>query len=246
MFGLDILQPTPFDLRWRMFRISVRVHPLFWLVAILIGPGRPSDAVVWVLAFFVSVLVHEMGHAVTAKAYGWDPWVVLYGLGGLTFYQPSYRAVGRRIWVSFCGPLAGFLLAAAVWLLVLAHEGFESFDWYDVLVGPWNAAWPENELAHKLLVYLALINFWLNVLNLLPVYPLDGGQISRLFLSWLWPQEGGRWAAYLSIAVAAAVVVWALINGQIFLAVLFGLMAIQEINYLHGPKWGYYERRPGE
>jgi len=244
MFGLDILQPTPFDLRWRMFGVSVRVHPLFWLVAILIGPHRPQEGVVWVLAFFVSVLIHELGHAVSAKAFGWDPWVVLYGLGGLTFFQPSSRAVGRRVFIAFAGPLAGFLLAAAVWALVLGHEGVAGFEWFDLLRGPVGAAWPENEFARLLLFYLAFINFWLNVLNLLPVYPLDGGQISRLLLTWHWPRHGARWAAYLSIAVAAAVAVLGLVYEQIFLAVLFGLMAVQEINYLRGPKSGHYERRP--
>ncbi len=244
MFGFDILQPTPLDLRWRMFGIAVRVHPLFWLVAILIGPHRPWEGVIWVLAFFVSVLIHELGHAVLAKAFGWDPWVVLYGLGGLTFFQPQSRAVGARVGVAFAGPLAGFLLAAAVWALVLGHEGVADFEWADLLSGPVNPDWPESEFARQLLFYLGFINFWLNVLNLLPVYPLDGGQISRLLLSWRWPRQGARWSAYLSIAVAAAVAIWGLVYEQIFLAVLFGLMAVQEINSLQGPKWGYYERRP--
>jgi stage IV sporulation protein FB len=244
MFGFDLLQPTPLDLRWRMFGIPVRVQPFFWLVAILMGPGRPADGVIWVLAVFVSILIHEFGHALMAKRFGWDPWIVLYGFGGLCFFQPPRDAVWRRIAVALCGPLAGFILAGVVWAIMLANNDPSQFGWRDVLLGPRQAEWPENEQLHLLVVYLNYINVWWGLVNLLPVYPLDGGQISRVFLTWLNPRQGPRWSAYLSIAVAAGIVILALVYQHFFVAILFGLMAIQEINYLQGPRWGYYEKHP--
>ena len=67
MFGN--VTPTPFDLNFSLFGIPVRIHPFFWLVAILTGwnPYLPKLIVIWVACFFVSILVHEMGHALTAK-----------------------------------------------------------------------------------------------------------------------------------------------------------------------------------
>src|SRR5258708_4837336 len=67
-------QRSPADLNFRIFDIPVRVHPLFWVMSIFIG--YPSlrhgvaNLLVWVGCMFVSVLVHEMGHVVTARIFG--------------------------------------------------------------------------------------------------------------------------------------------------------------------------------
>jgi Zn-dependent protease len=213
----DFTQPTPFDLRWQMFGIRVRVHPFFWIMAILLGPRAPTEGIWWVLAVFVSILLHELGHALAAKAFGWWPSILLYSFGGLCYFQPSTTAVGRRIIVAFCGPLAGFLLAALIW------GGLQAAT-----------APPANEYLRRLLGYLLFINIWWGILNLLPVYPLDGGQISRIFLTWFSPWRGGQWASYLSVGVAALVVVYALSQSDYFLAILFGLLAFEEINRQRG------------
>jgi membrane-associated protease RseP (regulator of RpoE activity) len=216
----DVTQPTPLDLRWRMFGIPIRVHPLFWLVAILLGPMDPREGILWVVAVFVSILVHELGHALSARAFGWWPSILLYSFGGLTFYEPRFQTVGQRIVVLVCGPLAGFLLAGLI------------------LGGVYLGGWPSHEMLGSLLEYFLVINIAWGVMNLLPVFPLDGGQISRTVLTWLNPRRGGLWASYLSIAVAAAVVVAALIwLRSVYIAILFGLLAFQEISRLA------YERR---
>ena len=76
--------PTPFDLRWRLFGIAFRVHPSFWLFSVLFGymflrgapPGtRHADHLVfylalWVACTFVSILIHELGHVVMGRLFG--------------------------------------------------------------------------------------------------------------------------------------------------------------------------------
>lgn len=226
----DFTQPTPFDLRWQMFGIPVRVHPFFWIMAILLGPKEPTEGIWWVLAVFVSVLWHELGHALSAKAFGWWPSILLYSFGGLCYFQPSAAAVGRRIIVSVCGPLAGFIVAALIWGALLSTHGSETFTWRDLFDGPRRLTWPASWYLKLLVRFLLEINIWWGILNLLPVYPLDGGQISRTFLTWLSPWRGGQYASYLSVGVAALVVIYALIQGSIYLAILFGLLAFDEIN----------------
>src|SRR3954464_9130641 len=75
------------DLHFRVFGFPVRVHPLFWIVSLLMGlgsgPADPQRTLVWVAVVFVSVLLHELGHGSVQKFYGGHPWITLYSFGGL-------------------------------------------------------------------------------------------------------------------------------------------------------------------
>ena len=122
---------TPYDLNFSLFGIPVRVHPLFWLVTLLLGyelAAMPPRCLTWIIAVFSAILVHEMGHALAMRAYGFQPWITLYGMGGLTAYDQGYcvrleglGAAGtdpdlrwRVRWPAFCWPavlLAGLILA---------------------------------------------------------------------------------------------------------------------------------------
>ena len=66
----------------------------------------------WVVAVFLSVLVHEMGHALAIRALGVQPWITLYGMGGLTSHRGGRLPPKTQILVSLAGPAAGFALAA--------------------------------------------------------------------------------------------------------------------------------------
>src|SRR5205814_369500 len=121
--------------------------------------------VIWVVCVFFSILIHELGHALTAQAFGWPPHIVLYSFGGYASFTPTWgHTTGRSILVLFAGPGAGFLFYAVIrgveQLLILKH----------VELGP------DGYIALR---YLEFINLWWGLVNLLPVYPLDGGQITR-------------------------------------------------------------------
>ncbi len=111
-------QPTPFDLHWRMFGIDVRVHPFFWLTAVLLGWSWVDVGLVylllWILCVFVSVLIHEMGHVLMGRVFGSDGYILLYSFGGLAFNSNNVRHRWQRVCVSFAGPLAQFVLFGAV------------------------------------------------------------------------------------------------------------------------------------
>ena len=70
--------PSSGDLHFSLLRIPVRVHPMFWVLSLILGVSGSNDRdlrpiIVWVVAVFVSVLVHEMGHALTIRALGAQP-----------------------------------------------------------------------------------------------------------------------------------------------------------------------------
>jgi Zn-dependent protease len=234
-------QRTPWDLHFSLLGIPVRVHPLFWVIAAVLGfNAAPPEAknpllylFVWIAAVFLAVLVHELGHALVMRSYGFSPWVTLYGLGGLTSagQAHAYRSRGADTWgqilISAAGPGAGFLLAAAiVGLLVLFGPGVEIF-----LIGGFLPYVSVGGLIGSLVFtafvqYVLVVCIFWGIINLLPVYPLDGGQIAREILLQANPRDGIRQSLVLSIVtgVAVAVIGLAALRDP-FIAVMFGLLA---------------------
>ena len=214
---------SPYDLKFVLARIPVRVHPLFWLVAMLLGASGNSidDILIWVLALFVSILVHELGHALAAKAYGWRPEITLYGMGGLTSFQAYYTGPWSQILVTVAGPGAGFLFGGLVALMVAASGHHTYFGPLTIGVGD---LIPIRNL-RMLVDYLLFINFWWGTINLFPVYPLDGGQIARDL--WLKSDPGGgvRKSLWLSVVAASALALWAISIGFFFMTLFFAAMA---------------------
>ena len=110
--------PTPYDLNFHVLGFPVRVHPFFWAGSLLLGlgitNGDPLRMLIWIGAVFLSIVVHEMGHALAACRQGWQPRITLHAFGGLASYQPTYHTPRVQVLISLAGPLAGFLLAALV------------------------------------------------------------------------------------------------------------------------------------
>jgi len=219
---------TPYDLNFVLFGIPVRVHPLFWLIGLLLGPHRSGGPAIlaWMLAFFIGILGHEWGHDLVIRRQGGQPWIVLYGLGGLAF---GNRASGGwpQIAVSAAGPAAGFLMAALVAAGVAA-----SGHRVEVLLGA-----PLLVLAQVgEIVGSAALTQWINsfffvtivygVLNLLPIYPLDGGQIARELFVMALGRDGVRHSLILSMITAGTLAAAAAVFWHLFvLALFFGYFA---------------------
>src|SRR4051812_375028 len=109
---LGIPAPTPYDLRFRLLGIPVRIHPLFWLITLMMGWNGPDYqvALIWVACAFVSILVHEYGHGLMARSFGYRPFIILYGMGGLCVSEGERQTPRERLAILLCGPGAGFLL----------------------------------------------------------------------------------------------------------------------------------------
>ena len=217
---LGQVEGTDFDLYFRLFGIPVRVTPWFWLTAVIFGWSRLSNQqpvlfFIWVGALFVSILVHEMGHALVAKFYGWPPEVFLYHFGGVARFLPMRDYTpGRSILISLAGPGAGFVLFGLTWLL---HE---------LLVRADVALSFEARVAFADMVY---INLWWGLVNLLPVLPLDGGHVSEQVCGLVRPRDGLLLALKISIVVSGLVAFYFLREQRTYPAVLFGILCVQSI-----------------
>jgi Zn-dependent protease len=240
---------SQFDLNFRLIGIPVRVHPMFWLMSVLLGQGTLQLGfeylLIWVACVFVSILVHEMGHVVAARLFGVEGEIVLYGFGGLAIPAGQMRKRWQHIVVCVAGPLAGFLMLGFVVLLLptiapeeLAHVKNRILHYLGQR--PQNLDLiPRVTLIREILDDLVWINMVWGLVNLLPVWPLDGGQISRDILTLLSPRSGASIALGISLVIAGLLAVIALmaVNGRFllpewvpvsdwWLVIMFGYLAV--------------------
>jgi len=235
MFGQ--IPPTPYDLRFRAFGVPVRVHPVFWLTAAFLAWGGSNGdlrlVLIRVLCIFVAILVHELGHALVTRHFGWQPEIVLYFFGG---YATSARhSTFKDMAVSAAGPAAGFGLLFAIWMSIPVLAQF------DLL---------QERLLLDALDFSLFINLLWNIVNLLPVLPLDGGHISRELCCWLAPRKGMQISLGISTAIAGAVALWCLLGQMsvriilgldpLFLGIMFGYLAYQSYQAFESARRGYW------
>ena len=226
--------PTPYDVSFRLFGIPVRIHPFFWVIALLLGYGSltgPWDAMLWVMAVLISILVHELGHASVRRLQGYAPRITLYGFGGLTSHRPNQFGTRpsalSEILAIAAGPAAGLSLAAGAFAVYY----FGIHPSLDTSLGLYFRGF--------VLSMLAINVFW-SIMNLIPVIPLDGGQIAREALVKAFPRRGLEFALMLSV-IAALVTVLSVYqifvvyfrgHPPYFLMFLFGYMGFQNFMYL--------------
>lgn len=224
-------QTTNYDVHFRIGKIPVRVHPLFWVMTLVFGAINVQTLpinlfvgiAIWTAAVALSILVHELGHALIAKAHGWPPRIVLYGMGGLAIYSPSRQTRKSRILIDFAGPAAGFLLGGLVLAGVLLSGHSISLFGLTVGSGPNFAGAGRLEL---FVSFMLLVNFFWGLMNLLPIQPLDGGGIAKAIIEKYRPRDA--WPVALKLSIGTAIVIGAvglLLWKSVFIAVLFGMLA---------------------
>lgn len=194
---------------FRLAGFPVRVDTLFLLTALLLGwpfARQPALLAAWLVVVFVSVLWHELGHAVAFRCYGVEVDISLQAFGGVTTPLSAVSLTPRReIVVSLAGPLAGFLLGGGAFLFA------------QLLAAP-------GALATAVLVQLVWVNLAWGLFNLLPLLPLDGGRVLAAVTRRVSRGRGERAAMVVSVVVAALCVLAALRAGWWFAAVMAGLM----------------------
>jgi Zn-dependent protease len=183
-------------LSFRLGKIPVRIHPSFFLIAVIFGLYGTDlrILVAWVAIVFVSVMLHELGHATMGLTFGLSPAIDLHGMGGTTSWSGGPAlTTGKRVLVSLAGPGAGFVVAAVV----------------RYAIGP--NLFPPTPLGTFVYENLLFVNFGWGVLNLLPMLPLDGGNVMMQVLGALTRGRGERPARIVSIVVASLAIPVALL-----------------------------------
>lgn len=185
---------------FRVFGIQLSVHATFFLLLAYAGflgweDGGPTGLVWRVMLttlFFICVVLHELGHSLTARRYGVIvPRILLLPIGGMAEFDRIPRRPSAEFLITIAGPAVNFLLAVLLLPVVWRH-----------LLGA-------EEIADFSLAELLTQLFWANLImgtfNLLPVYPMDGGRILRSILALWLPYLRATWWAVMVARLLAPV-----------------------------------------
>jgi len=154
-------------LEFNFLGFPVRIQFWFWLTCFIFGGGLSMEGAAgwipvfeWTLVIFVSVMIHELGHALTVKGFGGYAGIELQAMGGMTYIGGAVFSRAQGILISFAGPACNLFLGSACLAaqLVLPHFSPVADELFEM--GKW-------------------VNLVWGVFNLLPVMPMDGGQILR-------------------------------------------------------------------
>jgi Zn-dependent protease len=236
-------QPTPADWQFEIAGIRVRVSVWFWLGATLLGWGICQSfaqgdqramigyLILWAVAVLVSILVHELGHALAYRFFGQGSQIVIYQFGGLAIpdawgRRTSLRPIQRLV-VSAAGPLAQLALAAAICIGLKGVGYAVPFPIAAVgePLGLYDGERIESLQAFAFVMFMLSVNIFWPILNLLPVPPLDGGQIVREGMLAMGVADAHKIAGMLGVAVGALVAYWAYTRNEPFLGIMFALLA---------------------
>lgn len=195
-------------------KIPISIHFFFWITAALIGflnSGTWMGTLIWIFVILVSVLVHEMGHATTAVFFGLQPRIELVALGGLTYHQGDKLPFWKQFFIVLDGPIFGFLLFIVAWGLLKVPALATGF-WGGVLT----------------------LFYWVNLiwtfLNLIPVMPLDGGQLLRIVMESIFGAKGFRYSLIIGMIIAGGISLIFFLYQQFLIGALFFLFAFQSFD----------------
>lgn len=208
--------------RFSIFGIPVQVQPFFWITLVIIGGAlnatTASDILqvgIFVLAGFISILIHELGHALTARKFGATSEITLQAFGGYAAYSGVRLTRPQSFAVTAAGPAMQILLGLAVFIALRYLP-------------------PLNDNADYFLGTLVWISIAWAVLNLLPVLPLDGGQMLNAMLG---PQRI-KITLWITIIVAMLVCLMMLqLKGNKIFALFPALFAWQAYQALRENRW---------
>lgn len=253
---------SPYDLRFPFLGFPVRVSWTFWAASAVFGyglatgldsrfgpssPGLITLLLLWAACLFLSILIHELGHALAFRQSGLESSIVLYYLGGLAIPRSSYSA-GRgfqglsdrqSMWIAAAGPFAQ-ILSAVVVILAVRFAGYYAPVPWPLTSIPWLLEGDQIDsvgLFSLVAMYVYPSVLWA-ILNLVPVWPLDGGRIMSSFLQ----MQGGNMvqSLWVSVVTAGLLAAYGFSIGEQYLGFLFLILGVnnfQAIQQISGPRY---------
>lgn len=195
--------------------IPVRVHLQFLFLSafIMMNAGDARLILSGVVIIFASVLLHELGHALMGKAFGLQPQIDLHGMGGTTSWAHKNVSSGAKILISLAGPGTGIVIGS-----ILKYGPF-----FNGHLSP---------LAHGIIDQIIFVNLGWGVLNLLPMLPLDGGNVMHQLIAIITRTDGERPARIISIIVGVLAAIAGYVYLSLFTAILVGMLVAQNVRAL--------------
>lgn len=210
--------------------IPIRLHITFFII-ILLGAWQWADrtgdpvggaffGAALMLALFLCVTLHELGHSLTARAFGIETReILLLPLGGVAQLSKNPEQPRQELWIALAGPLVNVAIALILILIGLTPQ-VNLFAY--LLDGRGLSEILSNEQSlSNFLLWLLSANVSLVLFNLIPAFPLDGGRVLRALLAmWLGFPQATRIASTIGQVVAIGFGIFGLLSGNLLLALV--------------------------
>lgn len=194
---------------FRLLGFPVRIETNALLVAAFVTFRLGADAIVVIAAFFFSILLHELGHAMAFRRYGCSSGIAIHGMGGTTASHDAHRLTNRQhVFISLAGPLSQLVLLGLPALAAWFHFGpYGQTGW--------------------MIRMMMFVNIGWALVNLLPVYPMDGGQILYRLLQDRSSEDPWVTTRAITAGVGAGVVLLAFWSGYPMGGLLIGYIVLR-------------------
>jgi len=210
---------SPFSLKIATLSgIPIRLHITFVLLIAWIAATDRNDnyaALLFIVILFVCVLLHELGHALTARHYGIETFdITLYPIGGIATIdgQPKPKA---ELWIAFAGPLVNLVIAVAIAIGILIRS--HSFPQYLWVIRP------QSDFMGSMFA----ANLMLAAFNLIPAIPMDGGRVLRSLLSIKFGnKKGTQVAGMVGQFIAICLIIIGLVTYSLILVLIAAFVLV--------------------
>jgi Zn-dependent protease len=203
----------------KVLGIPTKIDPSFWLLSFFIASGRGFNLpfmLEWLVVVFISVLFHELGHALIGRRFGLSPQITLYSMGGLTSWSEAKEiSPAKHLAISLAGPAAGFLLGGICFV-----------------AGPVMLSALPSKLSTAAYNDLIWVNIGWGVFNLLPILPLDGGHVLLTLEGWLTRRRDQIISHAISLLACVALMYLAFTLRSLWVAVLGVWFAYSNATFL--------------
>lgn len=223
-------------LSFTLFGFPVRVHATFLILLLFILDSGLSGAAIalWTLAIFVSVVLHELGHAAAVRRFhGYVDGITIYALGGVTVWAELDRPIRgwRRFLVAAAGSGVGLFAGLGLYLFVevggLGEMGTR------IVRSPWNVALVAADQLGEYLIFFVGAFIWVSVVwglvNWLPIGGLDGSKMLREVLIKVFGPSGDLQARIIGVVVALAAAWWFWNLGSTIAPLVFIMFAVADV-----------------
>ena len=234
------------SLRFLLFGIPTEIQPFSWLLLAVLGlsmysnsPSPLPSAMIFIVVGMLTLIAHELGHALTARAFTrTTPLIIIGNLGGLTYTPARMPSRASHFLMVFAGPFASFVLGmiaaialglqvgdvgAALMIYVMEPLSFiTGINVPESAYMPVAEALAEGGINHfALLLYSTffIVCFWWTVFNLMPILPMDGGHLL------LTVTNNPKLTATVGLVLSILLCIWFLTGGSIFMTLMLGYFA---------------------
>jgi stage IV sporulation protein FB len=209
-------------MEFSLFKLPIKVKNSFFILigilSLMWGSGPEGSnimvSLMWFVTLFTAILTHELGHALFARWYGMKPRIEIHGMGGVTIWQSMKRLDFRqRFMISFAGPGTGLALAGVFFLLLQIPN--------------------LPNLLQALLTMHLTVYIFLNLMNLLPIRPLDGAEVLSTLVGWKTGSVNEQVIEKVSFITAVACAIYAYMSGLVILAFMAGYLGWRSYNSMN-------------